>query len=291
MRCVLIVPLQAQLYLAQQGGPGEFEGTGLGAPKRGMHPSIRHKLERDRLFFSHQEEGSRHESEEGDYFPDGMGEMVLFIPLLFLIMQVSWHCDSSATSLILQVSFYFVFLTTLLTALVKWCHFPDNKGMLVLSDSLTTSLMVQVRWCFDSLTLMIQVSWCSVSLTTLLTAHVTRFFDLLTTSLMVQVRWCFDSLTTSLIIQVSLCIMSLTSSLTAQVTRFFDLLTLSMVSQIRICFDSLAASLIKQVSWCIMSLSSSLTAQVIRFFDSLTTSLMAQVRWCFNSLIMFWRHQ
>ena len=66
--------MQSQLYLAQQGGPGEFEGTGLGAPKRGLHPSVRHKMERDRLFFSDKEEGSRHESEEGDYFPDGTGE-------------------------------------------------------------------------------------------------------------------------------------------------------------------------------------------------------------------------
>lgn len=70
-------PMQAQLYLAKQGGTEEFEGTGLGAPKRGMHPSIQHKLERDRLFFTNQEQGSRHESEEGDYFPDGTGEMLL----------------------------------------------------------------------------------------------------------------------------------------------------------------------------------------------------------------------
>ena len=169
---VLIVPLQAQLYLAQQGGPGEFEGTGLGAPKRGIHPSIRHKMERDRLFFSHQEEGSRHESEEGDYFPDGMGEMVLLIPLLFLIMQVSWRCNSSAT--------YLIFTGELLL-----CVFD------CFADSIS-EMVPLVKWCFDSLTtfLIMQVSWCCSSAATSLIFQVSWYFVFLTTSLTALVKWC-----------------------------------------------------------------------------------------------------
>lgn len=64
---------RAQLYLAQQLPPGEFVGTNLGAPKRSIHPSVRHKMLRDELFFSkkkEEEEESRHESEEEDYYPD-----------------------------------------------------------------------------------------------------------------------------------------------------------------------------------------------------------------------------
>ncbi|KAL8564600.1 hypothetical protein ACOMHN_032156 [Nucella lapillus] len=72
---------KAQLYMAHLDTPGEYEGSGLGAPKRGMHPSIRHKLERDRTFYlSNKEEVSRHESEEGDYFPDGTDSLKIELP-------------------------------------------------------------------------------------------------------------------------------------------------------------------------------------------------------------------
>ena len=61
------------MYITQLSGPEEFEGTGLGAPKRGIHPSVRHKIERDRMFFNKRELDSRHDSERGDFFPDGTG--------------------------------------------------------------------------------------------------------------------------------------------------------------------------------------------------------------------------
>ncbi|XP_076469945.1 uncharacterized protein LOC143300242 [Babylonia areolata] len=79
---------KAQLYVAQLDSPGEYEGTGLGAPKRGMHPSLQHKLIRDRVFNANVEESSRHESEEGDYFPDGTDSMKIELPPIHTDQQI-----------------------------------------------------------------------------------------------------------------------------------------------------------------------------------------------------------
>ncbi|XP_025115445.1 ankyrin repeat domain-containing protein 35-like isoform X1 [Pomacea canaliculata] len=77
-----------QIYLAQQLGPSEFAGTSLSAPRHSVHPSVRHKLERDKMFFTHVEEESRHESEEDDYFPD---DIKVLPPIKDVKLNVSNH--------------------------------------------------------------------------------------------------------------------------------------------------------------------------------------------------------
>lgn len=73
---------KSQVYIAHLSSNGEFEGTGLDAPKRGVHPSVRHKMERDRVFSKiiHPDDGSHHESEEGDYFPNVTEELRTELP-------------------------------------------------------------------------------------------------------------------------------------------------------------------------------------------------------------------